>query len=189
MKVKNIQYAGYVNMGGMQVRQPLPTKEVDMLDPFLLLHHHKTNIKKGKTQDEVGVGPHPHRGFVPVTFVLEGEVHHRDSLGNDSIVKKHGTQWTESGNGIIHSERPSQTFLNKGGAYEIIQLWVNTPAEMKLNPAVYQAVDYDSSEKIALEKTELILYSGELNNTKGSIETQFPINSALGISDEGAEVN
>jgi len=147
VKVKNIEYAGFVNMGGIEVRQPLPTKRLDMLDPFLLLHHHKTRIKRGKKQDEVGVGPHPHRGFVPVTFVLEGEVHHRDSLGNDSIVTKHGTQWTESGNGIIHSERPSQAFLDRGGDYEIIQLWVNTPAEMKLNPPVYQAVDFETSEK------------------------------------------
>ena len=188
MKIKNIQYAGFVNMGGLQVRQPLPSKGMNMLDPFLLLHHHKTAIEKGKQQEETGVGPHPHRGFVPVTFVLEGDVHHRDSLGNSSIVKKNGTQWTEAGSGIIHSERPSQEFLDKGGDFEIIQLWVNTPAEMKLNPAVYQAVDYEGSEKIIKDKTELIIYSGELNNKKGSIKTQFPINSALGVSKTGAEV-
>ncbi len=189
MKVKNIQYAGFVNMGGLKIRQPLPSKNIDMLDPFLLLHHHKTDIEKGKRQEDAGVGPHPHRGFVPVTFVLDGEVQHRDSLGNDSTVKKYGTQWTESGNGIIHSERPSQEFLNKGGTYEIIQLWVNTPAELKLNAPAYRAVDYETSEKLISSGTELIIYSGELNGKKGSIETQFPINSALGLSKEGADVD
>ena len=73
------------------------------LDPFLLIHHWKGLLVGDQRQNEVGVGPHPHRGFAPVTFVIEGEVLHRDSWGNNQIAKKGEVQWMYSGAGIVHS--------------------------------------------------------------------------------------
>ncbi len=77
--VDKILYGHQVNMGGIKVRQPIPTANVDQVDPFLLLHHHASISKPGLHPRDVGVGPHPHRGFSPVTFIFKGSVHHRDS--------------------------------------------------------------------------------------------------------------
>ena len=129
--VKKIIAAQKVNMGGHILDQPLPVNGIDQIDPFLLIHHWKRNMKGGDSQKDVGVGPHPHRGFSPVTFVFEGAVEHRDSLGNRATVTKGGTQWMHAGKGITHSERPSKTIAEEGGLQEFIQFWVNTPAALE----------------------------------------------------------
>ena len=67
-----------VNMGGIILDQPLPSRGHDMVDPFLLIHHWDDTLPGGQLQSQAGVGPHPHRGFTPVTFIYEGGVHHRD---------------------------------------------------------------------------------------------------------------
>ena len=71
-KVTDLLYAGKVDMGGFPVRQPLPTRNVDMIDPFLLLHHAEIKFTENIHPLKEGVGPHPHRGFSPVTFVFTG---------------------------------------------------------------------------------------------------------------------
>ena len=120
--VKKIIAAQKVNMGGHILDQPLPVNGVDQIDPFLLIHHWKRLMKGGDQQKHVGVGPHPHRGFSPVTFVFEGAVEHRDSLGNRATVTKGGTQWMHAGKGITHSESPSKTIAEEGGLQERAQL-------------------------------------------------------------------
>ena len=75
-KVIRTLYAEKVDMGGFPVRQPLPTNQVEMIDPFLLLHHARTKAPSSRSPKDAGIGPHPHRGFAPVTFVFEGGVHH-----------------------------------------------------------------------------------------------------------------
>ena len=117
--VSRLLYAEQMDMGGMPIRQPLPTQAVEQIDPFLLLHHANikapTHIEPGQS----GVGPHPHRGFSPVTFIFQGGVHHRDSRGHDSTVYAGGAQWMNAGMGIIHSERPPNDIHEIGGRQEI----------------------------------------------------------------------
>lgn len=138
--VKKLLYAVQIEMGDIPVRQPLPNAGTDQIDPFLLIHHHKSDIPAGSNPKDHGVGPHPHRGFSPVTIIYKGDVHHRDSRGNNSVVKSGGVQWMQSGMGIVHSERPSESFAKEGGTQEIIQLWVNSPAAHKLDPPAYYAM-------------------------------------------------
>ena len=104
--IRKIIPAQRVNMGGHLLDQPLPTKLVNLIDPFLLIHHWDAPLETGKKQNELGVGPHPHRGFSPVTFIFEGSVRHQDSIGNTVVISEGGTQWMHAGNGIVHSERP-----------------------------------------------------------------------------------
>ena len=99
-------YADKVDMGGFPVRQPLPTQQVNQIDPFLLLHHADVKAPSHIEPDHAGIGPHPHRGFSPVTFIFKGGVHHRDSRGNNSTIYAGGAQWMNAGMGILHSERP-----------------------------------------------------------------------------------
>src|SRR4030095_15893721 len=104
--IKHTLYARQFDMGGMPIRQPFPSAEAEQVDPFLLLHHAEVKVPGHTPVEKSGVGPHPHRGFSPVTFIFKGGVHHRDSRGNNNAVYAGGTQWMNAGMGIIHSERP-----------------------------------------------------------------------------------
>ena len=95
--VKLIVPARQTTMGGHLMYKPLPHKKVAQIDPFLVIDHINSPLKGGQKPYEVGVGPHPHRGFSPVTLVFKGNVEHRDSLGNQAIINAGGTQWIHAG--------------------------------------------------------------------------------------------
>ncbi|MFT5819472.1 MAG: redox-sensitive bicupin YhaK (pirin superfamily) [Crocinitomix sp.] len=169
MNQKLIKYslpAITIDMGGLPLKQPLPYKEIEQVDPFLLLHHARFKAVKNRPPMQQGVGPHPHRGFSPVTFVLEGEIHHRDSRGNSQIAKKGEVQWMHAGLGIIHSERPSEFMALYGGRQEIIQLWINSPANKKMIEPAYLHLDETEMPNIQStdKKVNLRLVAGNYNN-------------------------
>ena len=138
-----------VMMGDHPLKQPLPTQSVDQIDPFLLIHHHASSIPAGTDRWNAGVGPHPHRGFSPVTFMWSGGVHHRDSRGNNSVVDDGGVQWMDAGLGIIHSERPPAKLARDGGMQEIIQIWINTPSARKMDEPKYMPLQKDEMPEVA----------------------------------------
>ncbi|NND06130.1 MAG: hypothetical protein HKN87_07110 [Saprospiraceae bacterium] len=119
-------------------QKALPNSTVNSVDPFLLLHHAEFSFKTDLPAIKQGLGPHPHKGFSPVTFVIKGEVHYRDSWGNSQITSAGEVQWMNAGAGIIHSERPSQKLAEEGGIQEVVQLWINAPAAKKMIPPSYQ---------------------------------------------------
>ena len=178
--VSSLLYANVVDMGGMPVRQPFPTVKVDQIDPFLLLHHADVKVPTHLEPDEAGVGPHPHRGFSPVTFIFKGGVHHRDSRGNDNVVYAGGAQWMNAGMGIIHSERPPVDIHERGGRQEIIQLWINTPAQHKMEQPQYFPVQAEEVPFIVSPDglVTLKIISGELLGLKGSIPSYTEVNAA-----------
>jgi len=177
--VKQIIKSEKVDMGGIILDQPLPNKFMDQIDPFLLIHHWDDDLKGGKQQKDIGVGPHPHRGFSPVTLIFKGGVQHRDSRGNNSIVNEGGTQWMFAGRGITHSERPVKELAENGGTLEFIQFWANVPAKNKMEQPYYLAVTkedtpiYYSDDK----KVEVAVVSGEINGVKGKVDTFTPLNT------------
>lgn len=177
--VKRLLYAHQVNMGGLLVRQPFPTQNVDRIDPFLLLHHARIKIPSERNALNLGVGPHPHRGFSPVTFVYEGAVHHRDSRGNSSIVAAGGTQWMHAGMGIIHSERPSQELADTGGYMDIIQLWLNVPQKNKMDQPSYQPLNAEETPHWQDQSQSVMIkvVAGEYLGVKGKIHTFTPVNA------------
>lgn len=169
--INKIIKAEKVNMGGIMIDQPLPHSQLQQKDPFLLIHHWSSILQGGQRQKEVGVGPHPHRGFSPVTLVFKGALHHRDSLGNDSIVHSGGVQWMNAGKGITHSERPSKELAENGGEFEIIQFWINSPKKFKMDSAEYHPKNKEDIPTVILNDgiTELQLISGQYNNVEGPI--------------------
>jgi redox-sensitive bicupin YhaK (pirin superfamily) len=185
-EVSRISFAEMVDMGGFPVRQPLPTAKIDQVDPFLLLHHHRGKVPAGSDHKTKGVGPHPHRGFSPVTFVYEGEVHHRDSRGNSQVVSEGGVQWMNAGMGIVHSERPSKHFAEQGGYQEIIQLWVNTPQANKMDQPYYLAVDKKAQPLIQPVSGEgdLRLVAGSVEQENGPVTTSLPMIAIMGVISE-----
>lgn len=146
--INRIVRAQKVNMGGILLDQALPAGDIEQLDPFLLIHHWHQNLPGNQSPRELGVGPHPHRGFAPVTFIFKGDLHHRDSAGYNSVVGAGGTQWMNSGKGIVHSERPTKELAQEGGEFEILQFWINAPSDKKMNDPHYQALHDQDTPKI-----------------------------------------
>lgn len=166
-----------VRMGDIELDQPLPQPGLDMVDPFLLIHHWSDQLSGGQLQHEVGVGPHPHRGFAPVTFIFKGSLHHRDSTGKSDVVFAGGTQWMNSGNGIVHSERPAKELAQSGGDFELIQFWVNAPAARKMDPPSYQPLQPQDTPQVVSPdgKVKVAVVAGELNGVQGKIDTYSPL--------------
>ena len=169
--IKQIAKAFKVNMGGIILDQALPYRGVDQIDPFLLVHHWADTLKGGQEQKHVGVPPHPHRGFAPVSFVFKGGIHHRDSEGNSDIVEAGGTQWMNSGKGIVHSERPRKDLAEKGGEFEIIQFWVNAPAAKKGDTPSYQPLSMKETVLFEENGAKIGLVAGNYKGKKGKIDT------------------
>jgi len=187
--IKTTSYAHEFPMGPMRVKQPLPARHVEQVSPFILLHH------AGPTQVEAGrprarLSPHPHRGFEPVTFVFSGNMHHRDSMGNEGFLQGGDVQWMTAGKGVIHSEGPSEEFAAEGGIMEIIQLWINLPQKYKMTEPRYQ--DIPASRIPLMEsadgKWKLKLVAGALMNLKGPANTFSPVQAAMIEFEFGAAI-
>lgn len=163
-----------IDIGEFKVKQPMPTQKVQQVDPFLLLHHARTKYSNTRPARTQGFGPHPHRGFSPVTFVVEGEVQHRDSWGNNQIAKKGEVQWMNAGAGIVHSERPSEALIEKNEYQEIIQLWINSPASSKMKPPEYYYLSNEIITKFSSEDKKVAnkLIAGNIEQLKGNIILQ-----------------
>ena len=186
--IKSVGQSNFVQMGEVRLRQPMPTQKIDSVDPFVLLHHYGP-YEISPENNPFDLGPHPHRGFEPITFLIQGEQLHRDSLGNESIVKAGDVQWTTAGRGIIHAEGPTKEFVAKGGVLEGIQLWLNLPAAKKMMTANYQHVSKDDMEVVYSEdkKVAVQVVAGALDNVNGKIETQTSVNAfMINVAPNGA---
>lgn len=109
------------------------------IDPFLLLDHAGPHLFP-PTEDKLGVGEHPHRGFETVTIVYSGEVEHRDSSGGGGRIGPGDVQWMTAASGVVHDEFHGRVFARSGGWFEMVQLWVNLPARHKMAPPRYQGI-------------------------------------------------
>lgn len=170
-KIANIRTAPEVSMGNIKLRQAFPTSITGQIGPFILLHHFNENIEPG--DDRFYVAPHPHRGFSPVTFIYDGAVEHNDSLGNQEVIHANEVQWISAGRGLIHSEKIDREFANKGGKYQGIQLWINTPAKNKMDPPYYLPVRSHQITMINKPGMEFRLISGTYKGQKGPVRSEY----------------
>jgi hypothetical protein len=158
-----------------------------MIDPFLFLNHHGPQ-RYSPGNKGLPFGPHPHRGMETVTFILDGDIAHKDSGGNNSIIESGGVQWMTAGKGLTHAEVSSEKFKKEGGPLEILQLWVNLPARLKMTVPKYKGLQ---KEEIPLafsedRKVKAQVVSGKLNDTEGVFETTTEIHlSTLFFETEG----
>ena len=142
-----------------------------------MLHHGQFTFTDLAPALHQGIGPHPHRGFSPVTFVIQGEVHHRDSRYHSQIAHAGDVQWMHAGSGIVHSERPSDALVKRNGKQEIIQLWINSPAENKMHQPHYQYISrammptFQSADHLI--KNQLV--AGSYHGQNGPVKTESPL--------------
>jgi len=162
------------------------------LSPFLMFDYAAPKeFPPSKSRDRRGVGQHPHRGFETVTIAFQGEVEHADSVGHTDVIKPGDVQWMTAGRGIVHEEFHSTEFSNRGGVFEMCQLWVNLPKSKKMTKAGYQpilakdipqvplVVSETSNEEAkicTIDEGHARIIAGEFNGVKGPAKTFTPIN-------------
>lgn len=185
--VKKVYKAEYRPIADLITYSPMPTRSLRMIDPFLFLNHHGPQRYQPNNQG-LPFGPHPHRGMETVTFILDGDIAHKDSGGNDSVIESGGVQWMTAGSGLIHSEVSSEKFKKEGGPLEILQLWVNLPARLKMTDPAYRGLNKEEIPQISFDegKGKAQVVSGNLNGTDGPFKTLTGINlSTLFLQPEG----
>ena len=149
---------------GVKVRRSLGGEELNYLDPFLLFDHFGSSHAKDY---QAGFPMHPHRGIETVTYMLAGEVHHRDTLGNEGRIGAGDVQWMTAGGGILHEEMPQVHPEGNAG----FQLWVNLPAELKLSRPRYQDISSDNIPEVTMEggaKARII--AGSVEGVEGAVK-------------------
>jgi redox-sensitive bicupin YhaK (pirin superfamily) len=153
-------------------RRPLPGPRVPQLDPYLFLNHHGPQVYPPHNRG-LPFGPHPHRGFETVTFIVEGELMHRDSGGHESVIRAGGVQWMTAGSGLVHAELSPREFMEHGGPLEILQLWVNLPSKLKMTMPHYVGLQREDIPSVStfdrLGRVNLI--AGEWGGAKGPVES------------------
>ncbi|MBL37801.1 MAG: quercetin 2,3-dioxygenase [Xanthomonadales bacterium] len=146
------------------------------VSPFLLLDH-AGPMEFGPAERPRGVGEHPHRGFETVTIVYSGEVEHRDSTGAGGKIGPGDVQWMTAGSGILHDEFHSKAFTRTGGTMEMVQLWVNLPAERKMTDPGYQTLVAADIPVVELpdDAGALRVIAGEFAGNRGPARTHTPM--------------
>ena len=173
---------------GFIVRRPFPTAGLDHIDPFLLLDE-MGPVDYGPGE-AVGAPDHPHRGFETVTYVLDGEWVHEDSVGNRVVIAAGDAQWMTAGDGVIHSELPADWLKERGGRVHGFQLWVNLPARDKRMAPRYQDVRANSMPtwKSADGRATVKVIAGQVLGVQAKAQTRTPITYVDVVLDNGAEV-
>ena len=146
------------------------------MSPFLMLDY-AGPAEFSSTTERKGVGSHPHRGFETVTIVYEGEVAHKDSTGQGGIIGPGDVQWMTAGSGILHEEFHSEDFAKNGGTLNMVQLWVNLPAKLKMTKPGYQAILDKQIPMIDLKdgSGQARIIAGELDGHQGPARTFTPM--------------
>jgi len=161
--------------GGFPVRRPFPTARLLQVDPFLLLDH-LGPVQWGPGQG-IGAPDHPHRGFETVTYLLSGEMQHKDSAGHSGRLGPGDVQWMTAGAGVVHSELPADAFMQNGGTMHGFQIWVNLPARDKMARPRYQDIPAARIPEAASTdgKVKVRVIAGEALGRSAVIETHTPI--------------
>ena len=146
------------------------------ISPFLLLDYAGPH-EFAPSASPRGVEEHPHRGFETVTIVYQGELEHRDSAGNHGSIGPGDVQWMTAASGVIHEEFHSERFAREGGTLEMVQLWVNLPAAVKMSPPRYQEILARQIPTVTLDDDAgtVRVIAGDFRGTKGPAKTFTPV--------------
>ncbi len=153
-----------VEGAGVHLRRAFGFRDPQQFDPFLLLD----DFRSDNPADYVAGFPwHPHRGIETITYVLDGEVEHQDSLGNGGVIGAGDIQWMTAGGGILHQEMPRGA---KSGRMYGFQLWANLPASHKMMDPRYRDVRHDTVPAVKMESGAVVrVIAGTLGDVAGPV--------------------
>lgn len=175
------------DIGDLVTRRPVPGAGIDQVDPFLFLNHHGPQYYR-ENNHGLPFGPHPHRGFETVTFILEGNLAHLDTGGHESVIEAGGVQWMTAGSGLVHAEISPDSFKRSGGPLEILQLWVNLPGRFKMTKPNYVGLQRDEIPTISADngKARIELVSGRWQDQEGPFKSLTGVEMMVLSLDAGA---
>lgn len=154
-----------IDGAGVKLQRILGLKTVKDFDPFLMLD----GFDSTDPNDYINGFPwHPHRGIETVTYLLNGEIEHGDSLGNKGFIRELQCQWMTAGSGIIHQEMPNKSDRMLG-----CQLWVNLPAKYKMTEPAYRDIKKDDVNIVQENEATIRVLSGNYKNHKGAIKGEY----------------
>jgi hypothetical protein len=151
--------------------------DMERMNPFIMLDY-GSKFQFPPSDRPLGVGVHPHRGFETVTIAYKGRVAHHDSTGQSGVIGEGDVQWMTAASGILHKEYHEKEYSRKGGDFQMVQLWVNLPAQFKMSKPKYQSLTNDQISKFELENGSGIveIIAGEYKGQAGSASTFSPVN-------------
>ncbi len=164
-KISQIIEPQYAMEGaGVLLQRSIAPRATNEFDPFLLFDHFAfNNPKEGPI---LGFPTHPHRGIETVTYILDGSVNHRDSLGNSGLIGPGDVQWMTSGRGILHEEMPRR---GPSGNIYGFQLWVNLPSHLKMSKPRYQEVKASTIPVYEKDGLKIRVVAGVVDNVSGPV--------------------
>ena len=175
---------------GFRVHNFIPgSSTMQRMDPFIMLDYNaKYNFPP--SQIPKGVGVHPHKGFETVTIAYKGRIEHGDSSGGGGIIGEGDVQWMTAASGVLHKEFHETEWSKKGGEFQMVQLWVNLPAEEKKNAAKYQAISTNDINRVELPENQgfVEIIAGEYDGNKGPASTFTPVNMLNLKLNKGAKI-
>jgi redox-sensitive bicupin YhaK (pirin superfamily) len=159
---------------GIPVTRAFPVPEMRELDPFLLFDHFgPIHYEPGGA---TGVPVHPHCGFEAITYLLGGEVEHKDSWGGQAAIETGDIQWMTTGSGLVHSELVTEKFKKSGGVMQGLQIWVNLPKKYKKVKPWHQHIKKNNIPIFKEnENIEIKVLVGEVKGIKSDVQTYSPV--------------
>jgi len=154
-----------------------PRMSMQRMDPFIMLDYN-SKFYFSPTIVPRGVGVHPHKGFETVTVAYKGKVAHHDSSGNSGVIGEGDVQWMTAASGILHKEYHEENFAREGGDFQMVQLWVNLPADAKKTKPKYQEIAHEKVNKFQLpdDSGTIEVIAGQYRDVKGTASTFTPVN-------------
>ena len=159
---------------GIPVTRAFPVPGMRELDPFLLFDHFgPVHYEPGGA---TGVPEHPHCGFEAITYLLSGEIEHKDSWGGQAKIKSGDIQWMTTGSGLIHSELVTEQFKKRGGIMQGLQIWVNLPQKNKIVKPWYQHIK-KADIPVVMDNRGIVIkiLVGEVKKIKSLVQTYSPV--------------
>lgn len=153
---------------GVHLKRVFGFGNTDLFDPFLLLDDFRSN---NPAHYQKGFPWHPHRGIETITYMIDGQVEHGDSLGNSGVIFSGDVQWMTAGSGIVHQEMPRGDENGRMGGF---QLWANLPASEKMTPPRYRDVTQEQIPETVLDNgTTIRIVCGKAYGKQGPVQDIF----------------
>ena len=163
---------------GFRVHNFIPSgfrMDMERMDPFILLDYN-SKYEFPASEKPKGVDVHPHRGFETVTIAYQGSVAHNDSNGGGGVISQGDVQWMTAASGVLHKEFHEKEWSKKGGLFQMVQLWVNLPAQYKMSAPKYQAIKNADIPRYTSEGVEIEVIAGDYKEVAGIASTFSPVN-------------
>ena len=162
---------------GFRVHNFIPSAaglDMQRMNPFIMLDYNAP-VYFPPSEIPRGVDVHPHRGFETVTIAYKGRVEHHDSSGGGGVIGEGDVQWMTAASGVLHKEYHEKDFSKKGGTFQMVQLWVNLPAQYKMSAPQYQEIKKEMMGRLTFEGGLLEVIAGNYKDIKGPASTFSPL--------------